>query len=171
MSLEGTSLTVNSDGTAKFSVNMVGNKTMQTYIGDFECSCVLSAIDYVNAHKDFVSTIGIANRVLTDPDEVAYALIQLKYRLNKWGPFWSTDGAALNGSHLRDYNVILHINKMCEKAEIEYEKMMKAEYEKTKDKIAKQREEFIKRQMEEAAKDKEIKEAEADQDSDVNLPE
>jgi hypothetical protein len=155
MSLDGTDLVVSNDGKAKFKVNVIGNTTMQSYFGDFECECVLSALDYINAHKEYVTYIGETNRAFSEPDQTAFELIQLKYRLKEWAPFWQAKDGQMNGSHLKDLNVISHIYQICEKAQAEYKNMMKQEYDSVKEKMLAAREKLIEQQLKRAEEEKE----------------
>jgi len=166
MGLESTDLVVNSDGTAKFSINIVGTTTMQTYFGNFKCKCSLNAIEYIKSNKEFIEEVGSSSN-FGEPEEIAFALIQLKYRLLNWAPFWAIgDSVNINGGHLKDYNVITHVFNICMKAEEEYKDMMKKEYNKVKDKIAEQRDQIIKQRSE-----KDLEKKEETEKEEINLPE
>jgi len=154
MRLKDTTLEINSDGMAKFSVNMVGGKTMQTYLGNFKAKCLLNANEYIRANREFMDLIGDSKN-LGDPEEIAFALVQLKYRLVDVPPFWQSQNSPYDGGEIKDYNIITSVFNICMDAEREYEKMMQEDYDKVKEKIKKQREALVKKKEKDESEDKE----------------
>jgi hypothetical protein len=155
--VKDTNISVNSEtGRATIEImNFVGSKTMNTYMGTFECRCLLPAGEYVKSNRDFVSMVGVSPD--NDATRIAYALIQLKYRLIKKAPFWISEGDIMDGSHIEDYNLIMHLHKACMEAEKTYKDMMKDQFDKNKDRLAKQRTAIAER----------VKDKEPDQEDDA----
>lgn len=91
-----------------FSVNIQGNNTNQTYLGQFKCKCILSPIEQIKSDKLYRDLLGnnahLAGGHVT---KITYALSQLHIRLLETPPFW--DGGELGGGHLKDDNVILAV--------------------------------------------------------------
>ena len=148
--MKDTNITVDSEtGRATIEIhNFVGNKTMNMYMGTFECKCLLTASDYIRMNRDFVNMVGASPD--NDPTKIAFALVQLKYRLTKFAPFWKAEDGLLHGGHIEDYNLITHLYNACLEAEKQYQDMMKEQFEQNKERIAKQRKAIAEKMKKEA---------------------
>lgn len=134
--MKDTSITVDTDtGRAEINIlNFFGNKTYNMYMGQFEVKCILPAGDYIKANKEFMALVG--NSPDNEAAQIAYALVQMKYRFTKMAPWWISPEDIMNGSHITDYNLITHLYNACMEAEEEYKNMMKKNFENNKDRAA-----------------------------------
>ena len=95
------------NGTAVFSINIVGNVERQTYLGTFKVKCVLSPYDFIKADRLYRELLGgtTPEVVHAHARSCAFAFSQLKFRIIECPPFW--ENPELGGSHLKDDNVII----------------------------------------------------------------
>jgi len=145
--MKDTVLSINGDGTATFNISIIGNRTMIPYFGNFKIKCLLNANEYVKANKEFSDQMGL-NGSINEAEEISFALIQLRHRLLETPPFWKSENGVINGGDLEDYNVITHIFNTCMEAEKQYKEMMEENYNKTKEKVEKQRQAILKQNKE-----------------------
>ena len=105
---------------ASFELNLVGQRTKQTYMGTFVCKCVLNPIEEVRADSLYREFLGNVNAHLASPriTDIAFALAQLKYRLVEFPQFWKSEG--INGSDV-DENVLITVLNICFEAQTLYE--------------------------------------------------
>jgi hypothetical protein len=117
-----------------FSINSVGEKTGQSYIGSFKVQCIMSPMDIIEADRLYRQLLGenIA-WASQQAQNFALALTQLKYRIVQAPAFWEND-TTIGGSHIKDYNVIIEIFDQALLAEENYvkENVKKMEIQKKK---------------------------------------
>lgn len=96
------------DGYGYFDINMVGEHSNSTYMGNFKCKALLSPLEQIRADKLYRDLLGQNSHLSSNHvSQLAYALAQLSVRLVEWPPFWENNG--LNGGHVKDESVILQV--------------------------------------------------------------
>jgi hypothetical protein len=109
-----------------------------TYIGTFQFRCFLDPMRQLQAGKEYRSLLGdLAAQATEDEGRLAFALIQLKYRVLSCPPFWSStvQESSIQGN-IGDLNVISLVFNAAFLAETLY-----------KEKIAKEREAILNRSI------------------------
>lgn len=118
-----------------YNLNLVGDKTKQTYMGNFQIKCILSPLDQISADKIYRELLG-DNLIHASPSakNIAFALSQLKVRIEKpYPPFWESQD--FPGSHIPDQNILFDLlNKAIEYQE-EFESQKAEEYQKMQDRL------------------------------------
>lgn len=107
------------DSQHEFSINLVGDKTKQTYLGDFKAKCLLTPLEKISADREYRELMG--ENIIMASDEtkkLAFALSQLKYRLIEYPPFW--DNRTIGGGHIQDSNIIAEVFNKAIEAEEKY---------------------------------------------------
>lgn len=96
------------DGYGIFDINLVGEHTNNTYMGNFRCKCLLSPMEQIKADKMYRDLLGNNSHLASNHvSQLCYALSQLRFRLVEYPPFW--EGSGILGSHIEDEAVILSV--------------------------------------------------------------
>lgn len=122
-----TNFIFNPDGTAYFDLNLIGNKTQATYMGQFKVHCILSPIQFLQADQKFRALLG-PNPTLAGDHVInlCLALSQTSARIIEAPPFWKNPNSGeMDGGHIKDHNIILEVFDLATKVETEYTKSLK----------------------------------------------
>lgn len=123
------------DGCGFFDINIIGNKTNQTYMGNFKVKCLLSPIEQIKADKLYRDLLGDnAHLASNHVAQLVYALSQLHIRVLEAPPFWNNKD--MGGGHLDDENVILEVLDSAIEAQTVFIKEKKDEMEKRQKQLA-----------------------------------
>jgi len=120
---------------AEFKIDVIGEQTAQTYLGEFKTKCILSVGDEIEADKHYRNLLG-ENLIYATQDvkELAFALAQLKVRVIESPFFW---GELKEGHESEDRNLVFEVlNKSIEGQAQFLEEKQKVINEK-KDKLTK----------------------------------
>ena len=101
------------DNNAEFKIEVIGEQTAQTYLGEFKTKCILSIGDEIEADKAYRNLLG-ENLIYATQEikELAFALAQLQVRVVESPFFWNE---LKQGSQCEDRNLILEVlNKSIE---------------------------------------------------------
>ena len=120
------------DNIATWKIKMEGD-IAGTYVGTFKFKCFLSPMQMLSAGKEYRKMLG--EHHLTAPTHeanLAYALIQLKYRIVSAPPFWTStlQDSTIEGD-VADIEVIMQVLDAAMNAEI----LFKDEIREQKDKL------------------------------------
>jgi hypothetical protein len=120
---------------AIYEIDQVG-EIGGSYKGIFEFRCFLNPVQYISADRDYRDLIG-KNPALADPhaDNLAYALIQLKYRVIKAPPFWYSDESPIAGGNVADSDIILNVLSAATEAEVKFRKHVLEKQEESVNKL------------------------------------
>jgi len=123
------------DSHATFEINIIGQSTKQTYLGEFKVICLLSPMSVLEADKLYRTLLGAEGSLYASEraKNLAFALSQLKYRVVSSPPFW--DNRKLGGSHIPDDNVIIEIINLAIEAEEKYLQEKEEEAEKLQERL------------------------------------
>lgn len=126
-----------------------------TYKGIFEFRCFLNPVQYIAADREYRELLG-SNPALSDPhaDSLAYALIQLKYRIVKAPPFWYSDETLIPGGSTPDREIISLLLSAATEAEVKFRKSVLNKQEESVNKLKA----IIEKRKEEAQADAELEE-------------
>ena len=101
------------DNIAEFKIEVIGEQTAQTYLGEFKTKCILSIGDEIEADKAYRNLLG-ENLIYATQEikELAFALAQLQVRVVESPFFWNE---LKQGSQCEDRNLIFEVlNKSIE---------------------------------------------------------
>lgn len=120
---------------ALYEIDQVGD-IGGSYKGVFEFRCFLNPIQYIAADREYRDLLG-KNPALSDPhaDSLAYALIQLKYRIIKAPPFWHSDDSVIPGGAIPDRDIISLILAAATEAEVKFRKSLLDKQEESVNKL------------------------------------
>lgn len=132
--------------TKKFNIELIGEKSAQTFFGDFETKTSLSAFDIIQVDKNKRELLGrdffMASNVATGLSE---ALCELKQRLISYPEWWKA--TPINGCHLNDLNVIFDVLNKCIEIEAQTTNELQEKAEQSIERIKNQiKQKFIKKQ-------------------------
>lgn len=119
-----------------------------TYTGTFQFRCYLDPIRQLQAGREYRELIGPNALLATETEgNLAFALTQLRHRVLKSPPFWSStlQDSAFAGN-IGDLNIITMVLDASIRAENLYKEMMAKEREAILDRNIKVSEEMIKNQ-------------------------
>ncbi len=129
-------IVLHDDGTASFSINIIGNVSRETYMGNFKTKCVLSPLEFIKSDRMYRELLG------NDPVNAhstarnnAFALSQLQYRLIEVPPFW--ENREIGGGHISDDNVLTEVIELAIQAEDKYRKLKEKEAKEIKELLTK----------------------------------
>lgn len=124
--------------TATWEIKMDGDIN-GTYLGAFRFRCYLTPTQRLAASRDYRELLGPSPTLaLTNEDNLAFSLTQLKYRIISAPPFWTSSQSTTNMSgDLPDENVIQAVLDAAISAELKYRAQVKT---KRTDAIQKARE-------------------------------
>jgi len=107
------------DSEAKFDVNIIGERTNSTYMGNFRVKCILSPLEEIKADRMYRELVGVNPHLASEHvSQMAYALSQLNFRVLESPPFWNQ--GEIPGGHIEDKNVILDIFDKTVEAQVTY---------------------------------------------------
>lgn len=113
------------DGTAVFTIDILGNLSKESYKGIFRVKCLLSPLEQIRADKQYREMLGNNHYLAVEHvRQQAYALSELEQRITVYPPFWENE--EIGGGHIPDNNVILEIFELA----IEAQEKFKEEKEK-----------------------------------------
>lgn len=116
------------DSVAFFSINLIGENSKQTYMGEFQVKCLLSPLEIIKVDKLYRSLLGERlEYAKKNTLNFAFAFAQLQYRIMKAPPFW--ENKEIGGGHIIDFNIISEVLERAIEAEELYriEKIKEAE--------------------------------------------
>lgn len=114
------------NATATFKIDLVGKQTQESYKGVFVVKCLLNPMDFINADKTYRQLIGGKPMEAHEhASALAFALSQLKYRVNKFPPFW--ENREMPGGHIDDDNIIIEVLNRALYAQERYVRLKKEE--------------------------------------------
>jgi hypothetical protein len=119
---------------ASFNLPPTEGEILGTYSGHFEVKCYLTPTEQLDAGREYRNLLG-ANAALASETEsnLSFALVQLKYRVLKSPPFWSsTLQHSAYAGNIPDLNIIILVLDSAIRAENLF-----------KEKIVKEREEIL----------------------------
>lgn len=122
--------------TAKFSINITGRHSKQTYMGTFRVKCLLSPLEEIAADKRYRDLLG-SNSHLAQENvrRKAFALSQLEQRVIEMPAFWEND--IIPGGHIQDDNVLLEVLDIAIEAQEKYIKDKEEELEERRKRLTK----------------------------------
>ncbi len=122
-----------------------------TYIGSFRFRCYLDPIRELQAGREYRALLGDLGKQATEKEgNLAFALVQLKHRIIKAPPFWtSTEEESGMAGNIGDLNVIMLILDAAIRSENLYVEKMTKEKEEILNKSIKIGEELIQESQEE----------------------
>ena len=129
-----------------------------TYRGIFEFNTFLTPMQTVDVDREIRLLIGENPAMVSeDAESLAFALVQLKYRITKAPPFWNNQTSRYAGGDIPDINIINHVFA----AAIESEAKYREDLRKRKEQAL----EGLKRALDRKAEDEkiELKKKEAEQ--------
>jgi hypothetical protein len=119
-------ITLNDDGTASFSLNVLGNISRETFMGNFQVKCILSPLEFIKADKLYRELLGEDSiNAHQKARSNAFALSQLQYRVLRYPPFW--ENREIGGGHIDDDNVLGEVIELAIQAEEQYRTQKKKE--------------------------------------------
>jgi hypothetical protein len=122
--------------TAKFTVNITGRHSKNSYMGTFRVKCLLSPLEEIAADKRYRDLLGANSHLAQERiRQQAYALSQLEQRVIEMPPFWEND--VIPGGHVQDDNVILDILDLAIEAQEKYIKDKEKELEERRKRLTK----------------------------------
>jgi hypothetical protein len=144
------------NGLAMWEINRDGDIS-GLYRGMFTFRCYLDPISMIKANREYRDLIG-PNYISAPEHEtfLAYALTQLKYRVVKGPPFWSStvEGSGFSGN-IPDENIISEVLNAALDSEILYRKQLKDRKDTALDKAKKAAEAMLAEQRAELTDTKE----------------
>ena len=119
---------LNEDGTAEFTINTVGKRTNQTYIGKFKVTCTPTPLQIIAADSEYRRLLGQNPAFASETvSNLAFALSQLQQRVLKSPPFWDDGDTFPAGGQIKDIEVINEILDLALEAEIEFKDKLEQE--------------------------------------------
>jgi hypothetical protein len=122
-----------------------------TYMGRFVFRCFLDPLRQLQAGKDYRELLGNLGGQASEVEaQLAFCLTQLKHRVIKSPPFWSStlQDSGIQGN-LGDLNVISEVNNAAFRAEALFKEKIAKEREAVLDRSIKVAEELLKKQSDE----------------------
>ena len=118
------------------TINVTGEDTGNTYIGEFKFKCLLSPLDRINIDREYRSMLGTnAQEAGIEAANLANILSELLFRIVDSAPFWISKESFIPGSHIPDRNVLLKVYEKALSCEAEYKQEIKEKVEKSKEEI------------------------------------
>lgn len=122
--------------TAKFSVNITGRLSKETYLGTFRVKCLISPLEEIAADRRYRDLLGDNSHLAQDHvRQKAFALAQLEQRVIEMPPFWESE--IIPGGHIKDDNVILEILDHAIEAQEKYIQAKEKELEERRNRLTK----------------------------------
>lgn len=127
--------------TAKWTLPPTQGEVLGTYMGPFEFRCYLTPTQTLEAGREYRSLLGSLPEYASEKEkELAFALVELRYRIIKAPPFWTaTLSESGYAGNVPDTNIIMTV----------YVKAMVAE-SMFKDKLNKESEMLLERTIKSA---------------------
>lgn len=123
MSRTGISIT---DKEATFGLNIIGDKSNNSYMGNFRVKCVLSPLEEIAADRRYRDLLGSNSHLAQERvRQQAFALAELEQRIIECPPFWENE--IIGGGHIEDTNVILEVLDIAVEAQEQFMKEKKKE--------------------------------------------
>ena len=115
------------------NINVIGEDTGQTYMGDFKFKCLLSPLDRINIDRQYRSMIGVnSHEAGIEAANLSNILSELLFRVSSYPPFWKADENHILGSHIVDRNVLLKVYEEALSCELEFKEEIKEKVELSK---------------------------------------
>lgn len=122
--------------TAKFTVNITGRHSKQSYMGTFRVKCLLSPLEEIAADKRYRDLLGSNSHLAQEHvRRQAFALSQLEQRIIEMPAFWEND--IIPGGHIQDDNVLLDVLDMAIEAQEKYIALKAQELEDRRNRLTK----------------------------------
>ena len=130
-----------------------------TYKGRFKFKCFLTPMETVDIDREIRALVGDNPAFASeDAESLAFALVQLKYRVLSAPPFWNSQTARYAGGDIPDINVINRVFAAAIEAEGRYRDNLKKKKEQA---IESLKTALAKREEANKAPDKVIKESQS----------
>ena len=108
------------------TINVIGEDTGNTYMGDFHFKCLLSPLDRIGIDKQYRSFLGQSPfDASVEAANLANVLSELLFRVHDAPPFWSSKESFIPGAHIPDQNVLLKVYEEALSCELEFKKEVK----------------------------------------------
>ena len=118
-----------------------------TYMGRFKFRCFLTPMHALEADRDFRELLGPnAQFAITNSENIAYSLSQLRQRVIEAPPFWYENTGRFGGGGVKDLGILDIVLDAAVSAEVKYRQELKKRHE---DAIARVNKEIERRQKEE----------------------
>ncbi len=144
---------LNEDGTASFTINVIGFSTKDSYQGLFKVKCLLNPLQELAVSRLNRELIGDKPEYADqNTSQLAFALTQLSERVVEAPPFWNT-GDELPGN-IKDANVIVEVLELAIEAQEKFLKQKQDEYNKNQELIKK----LVTQKVKETSKEEEEEE-------------
>lgn len=136
------------NGIATWTMQPTNGEVQGTYTGTFQFRCYLDPIRQLQAGREYRELIGPHALLATETEgNLAFGLTQLRHRVLKSPPFWSsTLQESVFAGNIGDLNIITIVLDAAIRAENLYKEMMVKERDAILDKNIKTTEEMIKKQ-------------------------
>jgi hypothetical protein len=117
-----------------FSFNSIGEKTGQSYMGDFKVKCIISPMDFIEIDKMYRGLLG-NNMQFAEQHarQIAFTFSQLHFRVIE-APEWYIEGQ-IKGKTIKDDNVLFELLNTCLDCEEKYVTQKKKEQEELQKKL------------------------------------
>ncbi len=133
---------------ATWNMGKIDGEIGGTYSGTFQFRCFLDPIRQLQAGREFREMIGpFGVNATTTEYNMAYALTQLKHRVIKAPPFWtSTRQDSQMDGNIPDLNILMAVLSAAERAEAAYTAKVQKEREELLEKSIKMAEEKLQKE-------------------------
>ncbi len=122
------------DAEATFEISTIGDKDNKQYMGKFRVKCLLSPIEEIEANNLYRELLNNTPHLASErARQLAFALAELEYRVVECDPFW--ENKRLNGSHIKNTNVIHEVLDLAIEAQQKYLDMMKDDLIESQEKM------------------------------------
>ena len=154
---------------AVFSINLIGDRTNETYMGNFKVRCLLSPIQEIQADRTYRELLGTNSHLASEyVRQQAFALAQLEQRIIEAPPFWYN--STIGGGHIEDSNVLLDVlDKAIESQEKFYISKKKELEERQKRLTDMIKNKKIEKELDIESVDSKDKETEEEEDEEITL--
>ena len=125
------------DDIAEFSINICGDNTRNTYMGNFKVKCLTSPYEQLQSDKLYRELLGDNPYYASDVSKnYAFTLSQLKYRIIESPPFWANpDQPNIPGGHIKDSNVLSEVLEKAIEARDKFILTKEEEFSKMQERI------------------------------------
>lgn len=119
---------------ATFGINVIGERSNNTYMGRFKVKCLLAPTEEISADKLYRDLLGNNSHLAQERvRQLAFALSQLQYRIIESPEFWVNSN--IGGGHITDENVILDVLDKAVEAQESYLAQKKQELKERQEKL------------------------------------
>lgn len=111
--MENTDITI-SGNIATWTLPLTQGEMLGTYSGTFQFKCYLTPTEILQSGRDYRSLLGSLSEYASEREKnIAFSLVELKYRILKAPPFWtSTLQESGFSGNIPDLNILIKILEM-----------------------------------------------------------